>query len=186
MIENTSKRDPAVHLMGSLSEGTEAYITNMESAGQAQLVNSQQLPREGWSDEILAMGIVRGDNFLCDDLFVNATLPKGWTKQASDHAMGSYLVDERGVRRVSIFYKAAFYDRRADMHALCVGYHLATEAIYGDGEVVLPEVWSVLTDDEKNDFRANLDDYLARAKEYPDTYADRLPRVKQLVALSAT
>jgi hypothetical protein len=182
MIEDTSRRDPKEHVMGSLVEGRDGYITGMESAGQSQLVQSEQLPVDGFDDDILALGIVRGDNHLCDDLFVNATLPEGWSRRRSDHAMWSYLVDERGVRRVAIFYKAAFYDRRASMRPEQPGYSLASNAIYGDGAVELPGLWSVLTDDEKVDFHRCLDRYLADAARHPDIY-DRVSRAKRLIQL---
>lgn len=95
-----------------------AAIPAMESAGQRQLVESTQLPVNGSDDpKILAMGITFGDISPGDDLFREATLPEGWKKEGSDHAMWSYIVDETGERRVAIFYKAAFYDRDAFMHA---------------------------------------------------------------------
>jgi hypothetical protein len=40
-------------------------------------------------------------------------LPDGWQKRATDHDMWSELVDADGVVVASMFYKAAFYDRRA-------------------------------------------------------------------------
>ncbi len=50
-----------------------------------------------------------------DDLFVFAILPDGWKKQATDHDMHSELIDDKGVVRARIFYKAAFYDRSASI-----------------------------------------------------------------------
>jgi len=32
MIEDTSRRDPVVHLMGSMADGSNGYISGMESA----------------------------------------------------------------------------------------------------------------------------------------------------------
>lgn len=46
---------------------------------------------------------------------LNVELPDGWKKVGTNHDMHSDLVDETGKVRASIFYKAAFYDRRADM-----------------------------------------------------------------------
>jgi hypothetical protein len=60
-----------------------------------------------------AMGITLGEPVASDPLFRHATLPKGWRKQPTDHAMWSKLVDAQGRERASIFYKAAFYDRSA-------------------------------------------------------------------------
>lgn len=49
-----------------------------------------------------------------DDLFFTAELPSGWKIQPTDHAMWSDIVDHLGRKRFSIFYKGAFYDRKAD------------------------------------------------------------------------
>jgi hypothetical protein len=118
MIENTSKRDPFVHAAGIAGEGQSDYISGMEAAGQRQVVDSDLLPAEilhGSQDEYEAVGFVFGDPVEGDPLFRQATLPEGWRREGSDHAMWSYIVDETGRRCVAIFYKAAFYDRRAHM-----------------------------------------------------------------------
>jgi hypothetical protein len=89
-------------------------IEAQEAAGQAMLVASQQLPNPGRDRPLFEkLGFVFGDPV--DELFVTAQLPPGWTKKASEHAMNSYVLDEKGRMRVNVFYKAAFYDRRADM-----------------------------------------------------------------------
>lgn len=110
--EDTSKRDPIVHLAGMMG-GASRYITEQESAGQAQLVNSTVLPielqRPDTDADFEALGFTFGEKV--DDLFREATLPEGWTRQGSDHAMWSHIVDDQGRERVAIFYKAAFYDR---------------------------------------------------------------------------
>lgn len=177
--EDTSQRDPLVHLAGAWDNPTR-YIEEQEKAGQAQLVNSTVLPIDTrHSDQAFVdLGFTFGDKV--DDLFRDATLPDGWSKKGSDHSMGSYVVDERDIERVSIFYKAAFYDRSANMHLVNVGRNLSTKAIYGDEPDEVP--WSVLTDDEKADFLTGLADYLARAEESPSVYGDRVPKVEALVA----
>lgn len=117
-IENTSKREPIVHLAGMVGGGTSGYIGEMEAAGQRQLVNSDVLPTEvlhGTDEDYIALGFVFGEPVEGDPLFRHATLPEGWRREGSDHDMWSYLVDEKGQRRVAIFYKAAFYDRGAHM-----------------------------------------------------------------------
>lgn len=116
-IENTSRRDPLLNLVGMLGSSSE-YIEGMEAAGQRQIVNSDRLPVEiKWSTQadLEALGFVFGEHDPGDNLFRKATLPAGWKREASDHSMWSYLVDEAGKRRVAVFYKAAFYDRRAFM-----------------------------------------------------------------------
>lgn len=116
-IEDTSKRDPGIHLDGLLAAGNDGYIMNMEAQGQRQLVNSTVLPVEiqGAFVDWEAHGFVFGDPVADDPLFREVTLPEGWRKEPSDHDMWSYVVDAAGVRRVAVFYKAAFYDRRAFM-----------------------------------------------------------------------
>lgn len=99
-----------------LTAATPGGIEAQEAAGQAMLCAAAQLPKEmrGCTREQLqAIGFKFGADV--DELFVTCTLPPGWKKQATDHSMHSDLLDDKGRRRASIFYKAAFYDRRADM-----------------------------------------------------------------------
>lgn len=57
------------------------------------------------------MGITIIDEY--DDLFYNVQLPEGWEIKATDHNMWNDLYDDKGRKRASFFYKAAFYDRDA-------------------------------------------------------------------------
>jgi hypothetical protein len=93
------------------------YIEAMEAEGQQQLVNSTSLPvnTSDTDAEFEALGFIFGPPSADDPMFRPATLPEGWTREGSDHAMWSYILDEQGVQRVAIFYKAAWYDRRAFM-----------------------------------------------------------------------
>jgi hypothetical protein len=167
MIENTQNRDPLLHLMGMTgSAGVAGYITEMEKAGGAQVAASELMPAEAPWDDLIALGFTKGEPVPGDDLFVNATLPAGWTKKATDHAMHTDILDERGVARVSIGYKAAFYDRWANAHITNVGSQVAMHAIYGDGDVALPETWSVLTEAERSEA-------ISRASEHYDRYAGK-------------
>ena len=95
---------------------TPGGIELQEAQGQQKLVASQMIPKEirgATRDQLQAIGFVFGDD--CDELFVNCQLPVGWTKKATTHSMHSDLLDEKGRVRAGIFYKAAFYDRRAEM-----------------------------------------------------------------------
>lgn len=112
MIEDTSGRDPATNLAGLLARGQSDYITGMEADGQRQLVHSDQVPTQG-SDKLAEIGFTLGDVVQHDTLFRHVTIPEGWTKSATEHSMWSEITDAFGRSRVSIFYKAAFYDRRA-------------------------------------------------------------------------
>lgn len=92
-------------------------ILNQEARGQRELVNSCALPKDirNASRSVLEqLGFTFADEI--DDLFINAHLPEGWKKVPTDHAMWSHIIDEDGHVRAKIFYKAAFYDRRAFMN----------------------------------------------------------------------
>ena len=96
-------------------------ILAQEAAGQQSLINSDTLPRQMSSDDRKALeqaGVVFGDPIPGDDLFVYVTLPEGWSKSGTSHSLHSDLVDNKGRKRASIFYKAAFYDRRANLHVM--------------------------------------------------------------------
>jgi hypothetical protein len=159
-------------------EGVRCNI--MEAEGQRQIVASEVLPTDAPWQELVSLGFVRGEGVAGDPLFCRCTIPAGWKRQGSDHAMWSYIVDQRGVNRVAIFYKAAFYDRKAHASIAHPGYSLATEAIYGDGPAELPGAWVLLTPDERGDFVDTLDSYAADAERSPRIYGDRMPRVEAL------
>ena len=115
-------------------------IHDMEAAGQRELVQSSVLPSEilhSTQEEFEALGFVFGDVVDGDPLFREVALPEGWKRQGSEHAMWSHIVDERGVERVAIFYKAAYYDRKAHMSIDNVGYGIAQKHVYGDGDLSL-------------------------------------------------
>ena len=117
---NTTADDPIVHLAGAMADGDD-FIPNQEAQGQRGLVNSDTLPTDmghggSESKEILeAAGVKFLDEVEGDPMFQYVELPEGWEKRATDHSMWSHLVDDKGRKRASIFYKAAFYDRSAHM-----------------------------------------------------------------------
>lgn len=114
--------DPKTFLGAALALGTDGAIRMQEKMGQTDVVFSDNIPvdRHGIADDrLLALGFVLGPRAVDREIFQSATLPPGWKKKASDHDMWSYIIDERGRTRFSIFYKAAFYDRSAHMHATC-------------------------------------------------------------------
>lgn len=90
-------------------------IEDQEAAGQQALVASSQLPVDG-SAECAKYGITIMGDSPNDPLFVDVQLPPGWTIKPTDHSMWSDLLDADGKKRAAIFYKAAFYDRKAHMH----------------------------------------------------------------------
>ncbi len=60
-----------------------------------------------------AWGVQFGDNI--DKLFVSTTFPDGWKIVPTTHDMWSDLIAPDGTKRAGIFYKAAFYDLKADL-----------------------------------------------------------------------
>lgn len=123
-MDDQSKRAPRKEdgldlLARAMATGSSSdAILGQEAAGQQSFVKSTTLPAEIRGKEILEaagvkfLGPVEGD-----DLFQYVELPEGWKKEPTDHSMWSKLVDEQGRERASIFYKAAFYDRRAHASA---------------------------------------------------------------------
>lgn len=181
-IEDTSRRAPELHLLGMLGQSRAGYIEDMEAAGGQQFTADIELmPAQGPWPELVALGFAEPEP-TDDELFVRTRLPKGWTKRTLDDPRGGEALDERGVARVSTFYKAAFYDRKADCNLIAPGRHLATEGIYGDEPPARPALWGVLTAEERQDYLDSIDDYLKRAKEHPDIYGDRVERVRALKA----
>jgi hypothetical protein len=199
--EDTSKRDPLLHLAFAWpsrpgdTESASRYITDMEAQGQRELVASDRLPTDlglmtrndpeayqAARQEYEALGFQFGDPDPDDPLFMPAKLPDGWRREGSDHAMWSYLLDQRGLRRVAVFYKAAFYDRKAHMTIVRVGGELASKFLYwqpGDGPA--PEIpWDKLTAEEVSQVQDAAEHYLADHERHPDIY-DRAERARELL-----
>lgn len=91
---------------------TPGGIEAQEADGQQAMVSSQQLPKDSLlehREQLEKIGFVFGREI--DDVFMEVTLPAGWTKKPTDHSMWSDLLDAQGRKRAGIFYKAAFYDR---------------------------------------------------------------------------
>jgi hypothetical protein len=99
---------------------TPGGIEAQEAAGQAKLVsNFTRLPKNMGPDGrkiAEALGFVFGE--AVDEVFVAVTPPAGWSLKATEHSMHSDVLDASGEKRAGMFYKAAFYDRRADLYWL--------------------------------------------------------------------
>jgi hypothetical protein len=107
---------------------TPGGIEAQEAAAQQDLIESQKLPKEGTTEkghrdtetnqaQLERIGFVFGQEI--DDLFVACQFPKGWTIEPTEHSMWSYVKDEQGRKRITVFYKGAFYDRRAHTNMEC-------------------------------------------------------------------
>lgn len=179
-IRNTARawqEDPGTEAVLFIAEsmgrgGQATPIERQERDGQRQLVNSDRLPTDHGEDAPwLALGFTFGEPDPGDPLFMPATLPPGWSRKASDHAMGSSIVDTLGRERVGIFYKAAFYDRSANMHLIGLHWYVQSAVDYGGHPIVLDDEWAtrgaVLAEMAKA-----REEKLARAAEFRGYAAD--------------
>ena len=123
--------------------GSGAFIEEMEREGQAQLVTSDRLPTDSHRTdaEFEALGFTFGDPDPDDPMFRPATLPEGWKRKGSSHAMWSYIVDQHGRERAAIFYKAAFYDRSAFMGLNGLGGYVAKHVEHGE-PLIFDDEWA--------------------------------------------
>jgi hypothetical protein len=131
-------------LADSWGRGPGDFIMAQESAGQRELVNSDVIPtdtRGATDQELEALGFDLGPVVDDNPMFRRVTLPRGWTREGSEHAMWSHLLDDLGRRRCSIFYKAAFYDRSAHMSVTTVKGYVADRA-YDSKHIVLDDEWA--------------------------------------------
>lgn len=145
-IQNTTEttRDPetAMALLVSAAVlGSDVTLEAVEWKGQHQLVTSDLLPTDCNTAAFEAAGFTFGDPVPGDPLFRKATMPPGWTRGASDHAMYSHILDEHGRERVSVFYKAAHYDRRAHMSLIGVSGYVRT-CVSRSVEPIPDDIWA--------------------------------------------
>jgi hypothetical protein len=141
-ISALAKGDLENFLVASTPSGIEAQ----EKRGQEALGASTNMPKKMSPNReaLEALGFEFGDDV--DDLFVSAKLPEGWTRTATEHSMHSDILDEQGRRRVGIFYKAAFYDRRADAH-LVSRFRVTSLYPEGDRRIEENEMLPVVVED---------------------------------------
>jgi hypothetical protein len=110
--------------------GNPRAIEAQEARGQRELESSTQLPSKGSDDPAWAkVGVVFGEPTPGDPLFRSVTLPAGWAKKATEHAMWLKLFDDKGRERARIFYKAAFYDRSAH---IMITRRFSVQRVYGE------------------------------------------------------
>lgn len=101
--------------VNALVAATPGGIERQEAAGQQAITESfTQIPKKGLDRPTFEkLGFAFGEDV--DDLFVAVTPPTGWTLRPTEHSMHNEIVDAGGHVRGRVFYKAAFYDRRADV-----------------------------------------------------------------------
>jgi hypothetical protein len=100
-------------LPNAITAMTPGGIEAQEAAGQQRLSTNELLPADGIEEVSNALGFTY-DPKIVDRIFVKAKIPAGWKKVPhADRSMWSDLVDDKGVKRAGIFFKAAFYDYKA-------------------------------------------------------------------------
>ena len=118
-ITDTTKNPHREWLMG----GNPAAIETQEADGQRELCESSQLPKlsqdydpEDQKTIYKSLGIKVLDEQSDDPLFYDVILPGGWKIKSTEHSIWSDLYNDKNEIIGSIFYKAAFYDRRASFN----------------------------------------------------------------------
>ena len=96
-------------------------VEAQEADGQRSFTTSDTLPTMmGLGDRVALeqAGVVFGEKVDGDEIFTYVTLPAGWKKVASPAGDSRWteLHDDKDRCRASIFYKAAFYDRSANLN----------------------------------------------------------------------
>lgn len=122
-------------------------IEAQEARKQGDLVNSEQLPiKLGSPKEIFdKLGFKFGR--LIDKMLQQGTLPDGWKKVADpSHSMYSYVLDGKGRRRWTIFFKGAFYDYDAFGWSLDRRFVAKVEKDYKFGGKGPRPVWGEVQD----------------------------------------
>ncbi|MCC5574552.1 hypothetical protein IMZ11_02715 [Microtetraspora sp. AC03309] len=175
-----------VHLPGAIEE------QEAEGAAAMQQGTCEVIPAKGASDaDLTALGFVLGPIDQRDPLFREARLPAGWKRAATGHSMHTDIVDELGRKRIGIFYKAAWYDRSADLSITSV-YGYLRECLYAGTTPILDDSWAtreavlaVLDDIARHEqervelWSAHGEDY---AREHEQESREKLAKVQALQA----
>ena len=100
--------------------GTEGGVPLIERVFQGDLQDVEKgrmkLPKDGSKNPVWKkIGVIFKEDVEGDALFRWAIVPEGWTVVRASHNSYSHLVDDKGRKRAQIYYKGAFYDRKADI-----------------------------------------------------------------------
>lgn len=112
-ITNTTSHDQHPEWLFGLNP---TAIEQQEAQGQQEFVHSCQLPTDMDADCLASLkghGIAFLRTTEDDPLFYDVVLPDGWQLRPTEHPMWNDLVNASGKIIAAIFYKAAFYDRKA-------------------------------------------------------------------------
>ena len=108
-------QDDAFLMFLRMMSGEKNVVENMEREGHEKAIRQGLMPKEMCpaKEEWEKIGFVFKE--IDDDLMYSVTLPEGWSRRMTDHDMHSEIVDANGLVRGTMFYKASFYDRKANM-----------------------------------------------------------------------
>lgn len=156
---------------GNASEGLEA----VQHAEERRARRNWMLPKrmQPSKEAFEALGFTFED--IDDNVLYQATLPAGWELQ-SDGGYWTTLVDEKGRKRGSSFYKGAFYDRSGHMY---LSQRFRVTCVAADPEHYgAPFTVSAKDADDtilftagqcKNAFSLECDELMSKAEEYLNT-----------------
>ncbi len=144
MNDTTTPARAVALLMGDKENAARASvpfgIEAQEMDGQSELVTRDMLPRllRPNREAFERVGFVFGK--FIDGLFLEAKMPSGWLKKATEGALHSELLDEQGRRRGTLFYDAAFHNRNAYASLVC-RYGIRSCDVDGDEKLCELAVW---------------------------------------------
>lgn len=122
----------------ALVASTPGGIEAQEAQGQRNLTrNFTQLPKDYLGADEFPTDLLKRLGFTIqapvDEIFIAVTVPDGWQLRPTEHSMHNDIVDDKGRIRGGVFYKAAFYDRRANFN-LNSRFFIDTEYQDRDGD----------------------------------------------------
>lgn len=157
-------------LLEDMEGGPNAPVEAQEAAGQREMLTAAALPTRTMyctDRDLIDLGFTLGDPRPDDPLFRDATFPEGWTRVPfPDSDYGTYVVDRLGRPRVLLWYKSAFYDRRAHIKVLDV-HSYAEYCVDRRTPPVLDQEWAT-----RERMLAALDDIAVRQTESRASFAD--------------
>ncbi|MGW4422591.1 hypothetical protein [Streptosporangium sp. NPDC004631] len=121
-------------------------IEAQEAAGGAAMAaeDCEVIPtaiRGGTDADLIALGFVLGEVDPSDRLFRQATLPAGWKRRGGGHSMHTDITDELGRPRMAVFYKAAWYERKAFLSITTVSGYVSL-CLHEKTTPILDERWA--------------------------------------------
>ncbi|MEO5949169.1 MAG: hypothetical protein ABIP74_02090 [Candidatus Saccharimonas sp.] len=102
--------------------------------------------------------------------FVRVRLPEGWSLVQSPHAGVRHIIDELGIRRVTLTDNGQSWDRYVSTAILKQGVDISRRLCYGDDDLETVK-WSSLTAEEQSEVKEGLRYYVAEGEEAPHVYA---------------